>query len=77
MYYNPNGGSKYHTDQNCSSVRSKDLPLTGIKYGTLSRYPYTELTPCSICKAPERPEVVSAWNAAIDQAYEELGLEAP
>ena len=77
MYYNPNGGSKYHTDQNCSSVRSKYLPLTGIKYGTLSRYPYTELTPCSICKAPERPEVVSAWNAAIDQAYEELGLEAP
>ena len=77
MYYNPDGGTKYHADQNCSSVRSKYLPLTEIKYGTLSRYPYTELTPCSICKAPERPEVVSAWNAAIDQAYEELGLEAP
>ena len=77
MYYNPDGGAKYHTDQNCQSVRSKYLPLTPIRYGTLARYPHTELEPCTSCKAPERPEIVSTWNAVIDRAYEELGMEAP
>ena len=77
MYYNPDGGTKYHTDQRCASVRSKYLPLTPLKYSTLARYPYTQLSPCSSCKAPERPEKVSSWNAVIDQAYEELGLQAP
>ena len=75
MYYNPNGGTKYHTDARCSSVRSAYLPLTGITYGDLAKYPYTSLTPCGTCAAPERPETVEAWNAAIDQAYEELGIE--
>ena len=74
MYYNPNGGKKYHTTARCSSVKSMYLPLTGITYGDLSRYPYTELTPCATCSAPERPEVVSAWNEVIDEAYAELGL---
>ncbi len=74
MYYNPNGGENYHTDQNCSAVRSTYLPLTEITYGDLKRYPFTELTPCGSCGAPSRPEVISAWNSVIDQAYEELGL---
>ena len=74
MYYNPTGGKKYHTTARCSSVKSAYLPLTGITYGDLSRYPYTELTPCATCGAPERPEVVSAWNEVIDKAYDELGL---
>ena len=58
-------------------MKSRYLPLTEIKYSTLARYPYTALKPCSSCKAPERPEKVSTWNAVIDQAYEELGLQAP
>ncbi len=74
LYYNPKGGEKYHTDQRCSSVRSTYLPLSPITYGDLTRYPYTELTPCGICGAPQRPETVKAWNSAIDQAYTELGL---
>ena len=74
MYYNPNGGSNFHTVANCASVRSAYLPLTGITYGQLRRYPFTELTPCPSCGAPQRPEVVSAWNDTIDQAYAELGL---
>lgn len=77
VYYNPDGGEKYHADQNCASVRSRYLPLSPIRYSALSRYPYTELKPCASCKAPERPEIVSAWNGAIDRAYEELGMEAP
>lgn len=68
MYYNPKGGVKYHTLARCQSVKSTYLPLTGITYGDLSRYPYTELSPCGVCGAPERPETVAAWNQAIDVA---------
>ena len=75
MYYNPDGGAKYHTTARCSSVRSAYLPLTGITYGDLTRYPYSELGPCGVCGAPARPETVSAWNDTIEQAYAELGLE--
>ena len=74
MYYNPDGGTMYHTDANCQSVRSRYLPLTAITYGDLSRYPFTALKPCGSCKAPERPEVVAATNAVIDAAYEALGM---
>ena len=74
VYYNPDGGKKYHADARCSSVRSAYLPLTAITYGELTRYPYTQLTPCGTCGAPERPETVDAWNDAIDRAYEELGM---
>ena len=74
MYYNPDGGKKFHTDQNCPSVKSRYLPLTGTTYAQLKRYPFTDLTPCSSCGAPYRPEVVESWNAVIDQAYEELGM---
>ena len=74
MYYNPDGGKKFHADQNCPSVKSRYLPLTGTTYAQLKRYPFTDLTPCSSCGAPYRPEVVESWNAVIDQAYEELGM---
>lgn len=74
VYYNPNGGEKYHTDARCRSVRETYLPLTGITYGDLSRYPFTELRPCGVCGAPERPETVAAWNAVVDQAHAELGM---
>lgn len=76
VYYNPDGGKKYHANARCSTVRSAYLPMTAITYGELSRYPYTQLTPCGSCGAPERPETVDAWNDAIDRAYEELGLDA-
>ena len=75
MYYNPNGGVNYHTTATCSAVRSTYLPLTGITYGDLKRYPYTELTPCGTCGAPQRPEVIRTWNDVIEQAYAELGIE--
>ena len=40
----------------------------------MSSYPYNQLSPCTTCGAPERPEVVAAWNSVIDEAYDELGL---
>jgi len=77
VYYNPDGGEKFHADQYCPGVKDRYLPLTELKYGALARYPYTELTACSACQAPERPEKVATWNAVIDRAYEELGMTAP
>ena len=35
VYYNPDGGSYFHSDQNCDSVRSQYLPLTEITLGDL------------------------------------------
>ncbi len=74
MYYNKDGGKKYHTTARCASVKSRYLPLSAITYGDLSSYPYNQLSPCTTCGAPERPEVVAAWNSVIDEAYGELGL---
>ena len=51
LYYNPDGGSMYHMDQYCSSIREEYLPLQG-------SFPYYELgshrdlTPCLKCSAP-------------------------
>ena len=75
VYYNPKGGAKYHMTARCQSVKSTYLPLTGITYGDLTRYPYTDLVPCGTCGAPKRPETVAAWNAALDQARMELDAE--
>lgn len=74
MFYNPKGGENYHTLARCPKVREAYLPLTEITYGSLRRYPFTELTPCITCGAPQRPETVEAWNDTIDQAYAELGM---
>lgn len=75
VYFNPDGGERFHADQYCPSVREAYLPLSEIKYSDLTRYPYTELTSCAKCAAPERPEIVKAWNDAIDQAKAELGMD--
>ena len=74
MYYNPDGGKMFHADQYCKGVKDRYLPLTETTYGALARYPFTSLKPCATCGTPQRPEVVSSWNAIIDQAYEELGM---
>lgn len=63
VYYNPDGGSNYHGDQNCDSVRSKFLPLTALTLGDLLNAPYDELTPCSSCNPPRDPKQVQEINA--------------
>lgn len=55
LYRNPNGGSNYHVDENCSGVKSKFLPLTGdFTYGDLEKDEFKKLTPCTYCGAPAR-----------------------
>ena len=76
VYYNPKGGTKYHSTAKCQSVNSIYLPLTQISYGELYRFPYVDLKPCGVCGAPERPETVRAWNDALDKARQELDEQA-
>ena len=57
LYYNPDGGSKYHRDPNCRTTNSKYLPMQGqFTYGELLQGAHSELKPCHICLAPERPK---------------------
>lgn len=59
LYRNPNGGSNYHMDANCSGVKSQYLPLTGdFTYGDLEKDEFKKLTPCASCGAPVRPETL-------------------
>ena len=55
LYYNPEGGSKYHLDPNCKTVNPKFIPLQGtFRYSDLN-LDHSDLKPCKICGAPERP----------------------
>lgn len=52
LYYNPDGGSFYHTDPHCSSTSIKYLPLKGsFRYSEIGNY---SLKPCADCNAPSR-----------------------
>jgi len=54
LYRNPNNGSNYHLDQNCSGVKEKFLPLKGdFTYGDLDMDEFDHLTPCVYCDAPK------------------------
>ena len=57
LYYHPDGGMKYHLDQNCLSVHPKYLPLQGsFLYAELNDEPYRALKRCEVCGAPFRRE---------------------
>ena len=85
LYRNPNGGSNYHLNANCSGVKSKFLPLAGdFTYGDLMSDDFKKLTPCMYCGAPERPETLyeryvaeaNVIGAALpDNIREKFGLE--
>ncbi|HIU16198.1 MAG TPA: L,D-transpeptidase family protein [Candidatus Ventricola intestinavium] len=75
LYRNPNGGSNYHLDANCSGVRDQYLPLTGdFTYGDLNEDPFKNLTPCPYCAAPERLETLYEQYMA---AAEQIDAEVP
>ena len=53
LYYNPDGGTFYHLDKECTSTAKKFLPFKGsFTYGQLSEHP--TLNPCTKCRAPSR-----------------------
>ena len=56
LFYNPEGGSFYHTRDDCPSVNSKYLPLKGtVVYEQLTMNKFKALKPCTVCSAPVRP----------------------
>ncbi|MEA5016034.1 MAG: L,D-transpeptidase [Candidatus Limiplasma sp.] len=62
LYYNPDGGSNYHSDQNCSAVKKQYLPLTAFTYGELTDSPYDKLTPCPYCTPPRSKAEIDEIN---------------
>jgi len=54
LYYNPKGGSMYHADPECSSVRKELRPLTSFYFSQLDEEPYKNLSRCTKCNAPPR-----------------------
>lgn len=68
LYYNPDGGQYYHSDQNCSSVKSRYLPLKGFTYGELESEPYLKLSGCPACSPPKRQSEIETLNAGNNKA---------
>lgn len=62
VYYNPDGGKYYHSEQNCSSVRSKFLPLSPLVYADLDTTAYTALEPCPYCRPDSRISEIAKEN---------------
>lgn len=64
LYYNPNGGSYYHGDANCRSVKERYLPLTGFLYSELDGKDYAKLERCNTCMPVLRKSEIDAMNLA-------------
>lgn len=69
IYYNPQGGKRYHSDQNCSSVNQRYLPMTEITYGDLKTEEFSGLTACAKCDPPTHPETIRQKN--IENGFDE------
>ena len=53
LYYNKDGGKRYHLDPECYTVDKSYLPLASFNYGDIGKHP--KLEPCDKCGAPARP----------------------
>jgi hypothetical protein len=53
LYYNKDGGTFYHIDDECPDVGKKYLPMAEFTYGKLTESPYSKLKPCKTCMANE------------------------
>lgn len=60
LYYNPNGGSNYHTAATCSSTNKELEPFT---YGELDSATFANLKRCDACAAPLRKAEIDEINA--------------
>ena len=55
LYYNKDGGRKYHAEPECYTVSKEYLPLASFTYKQLKDNPYKKLEPCDKCSAPAKP----------------------
>lgn len=54
LYYNPNGGTRYHINPDCPDVGEKYKPMATFTFGQINDSPYSSLSPCNRCGAPRR-----------------------
>ena len=73
LFYNPDGGSSYHSTANCRSIRDKFLPLKGsFTYDELDGK-YANLKPCPHCAPAMRRSVIDEINQERIDVAEEVG----
>ncbi len=61
LYYNPNGGKKYHSAETCYSAKGKTF--TAFTYGQLEESEYADLERCEWCTPVLRISEIEAINA--------------
>lgn len=60
LYYNPNGGSYYHSEDHCSN--GKGITFTAFPYSQVDEEPYSKLEPCPNCAPARRPAEIRERN---------------
>ena len=68
LYYNPNGGSMYHSIAECPGVKEKFRPLTAFTYGELEEKPFSKLKKCDYCQPVSRRETLEKINQEHENA---------
>ena len=75
LYYNPDGGSYYHADPHCPSVKEDYIPMTPFAGELLSTAEYSWLKPCTRCvgiaetPAAQMPEPVVKTDSGAADLY--------
>lgn len=63
LYFNPTGGKYFHSDDRCSSIKSRYLPLKGsFTYAQLDDSEHQQFTPCKYCNPPLRKSEIDEIN---------------
>ena len=62
LYYNPKGGSMYHSVAECDSVKKAYRPLTAFTFGELEEKPYKKLKACPYCVPTPRRAFLEGIN---------------
>lgn len=62
LYYNPKGGSMYHSVADCTSIKKKFLPLTAFTFGELEEEPFHKLKACPYCQPTPRKDFLDEIN---------------
>lgn len=62
LYYNPKGGSMYHSVADCTSIKKKFLPLTAFTFGELEEKPFHKLKACPYCQPTPRKDFLDEIN---------------
>ena len=76
LSYVPNGGEKYHLDENCPAVNEKYLPMRDcFAYWELNMDEYKDLKPCKVCGAPPRDYAPTDLADFLLKVFDRSGIE--